>query len=437
MRKSLAPSWGDTLWLERSVTPHHTDLLDAQNKVLFDTLCAAKPRLLGIASAIDVLPGFHRKLVLHAGPPIGWDDMQPAMQAAVAGALVFEGLVPDLDSATRLAANDIEYAPAHDRRAAGAMAGIITASMPVFVVEEETSGAHAYATINEGLGQALRFGANGPDVLKRLAWIRDEFAPLLNRALVLHGPTDLKLIIAEALRRGDECHNRNKAATTLFFREIAPDLVMTGARHHKIAAALRFIAGNDHFFLSLSMAHAKATMLAVEQRQIGSLVTTMAGNGRKVGLRVSGTGDRWFTAPAEVAAVRLFEGHTIADATPTMGDSYITEALGLGAFALAAAPAITEFIGGTVAEMIARADEMRKITFGEHPHFLIPALGFRGVPSSIDVLRVAQTGIAPLINTGVASRRPGVGQIGAGMQSLPLACFVEASEAMLAMSEPR
>ena len=184
-------------------------------------------------------------------------------------------------------------------------AGIVDRDGAFLLVEEETSGAHAYATINEGLGHALRFGANGPDVLKRLAWIRDEFAPLLNRALVLPGPTDLKLMIAEALRRGAACHNRNKAATTLFFREIAPDLVMTGARHHKIAAALRFIAGNDHFFLSLSMAHAKATMLAVEQRQIGSLVTTMAGNGRKVGLRVSGTGDRWFTAPAEVAAVRL------------------------------------------------------------------------------------------------------------------------------------
>ena len=432
-----APSWLIGLGSSDPVIQLSTDALDAQNNVLFDTLCAARPQLVGIAPAGDVLPGFHRKLVLHAGPPIDWDNMQPAMQAAVAGALVFEGLTPNLVTARRLAANNIEYAPAHDHRAAGAMAGIISASMPVFVVEDETSGAHAYATINEGLGQALRFGANSPDVLKRLTWIRDEFAPLLNQAIVLHGPIDLKLMIAEALRRGDECHNRNKAATTLFFREIAPDLVMTGAPHDKIAAALRFIAGNDHFFLSLSMAHAKATMLAVEQRQIGSLVTTMAGNGREVGVRVSGIGDRWFTAPAEVAAVRLFEGHTIADATPTMGDSYITEALGLGAFALAAAPAIVEFIGGNVAEMIARSDEMRKITFAEHPQFLIPSIGFKGVPSGIDVVRVARTNVAPLINTGVASRRPGVGQIGAGMQSLPLACFVEASKALPAMSGSR
>jgi hypothetical protein len=414
------------------MSPSPADTLEAQNRSLFETLCGAKPHLLGIASAIDALPGFHRKLVLHAGPPIGWGAMQPAMQAAICGALVFEGLAPDLEAAQKLAASEIEYASAHDRRAAGAMAGIVTASMPVFVVEDEVSGERAYATINEGLGKTLRFGANGPDVLKRLAWIRDAFAPLLNRALTAHGAIDLRLMIAEALRRGDECHNRNKAATTQFFREIAPDLVMTGAPHAEIAAALRFIAGNDHFFLNISMAHAKAVMLSVERRQIGSLVTTMAGNGREVGVRVSGAGGRWFTAPAEVAAVRLFEGHTIEDATPTMGDSYITEALGLGAFALSAAPAIAEFIGGTVAELTARSEEMRKITVGEHPVFLIPALGFRGVPSGIDVHLVVQSGLAPVVNTGVASRRPGVGQIGAGMQSLPLRCFTDAAAALKA-----
>jgi hypothetical protein len=414
------------------MNPLSADAPEMQNKSLFETLCGAKPHLLGVASAVDALPGFHRKLVLHAGPPIGWDAMQPAMQAAIVGALVFEGLAPDLEAAQKLAASEIEYASAHDRRAAGAMAGIVTASMPVFVVEDEVSGERAYATINEGLGKTLRFGANGPDVLKRLTWIRDAFAPLLNRALTAHGPIDLRLMIAEALRRGDECHNRNKAATTQFFREIAPDLVLTGAPHAEIAAALRFIAGNDHFFLNISMAHAKAVMLSVERRQIGSLVTTMAGNGRDVGIRVSGTGSRWFTAPAEVAAVRLFEGHSIEDATPTMGDSYITEALGLGAFALSAAPAIAEFVGGTVAELTARSEEMRKITVGEHPVFLIPALGFRGVPSGIDVHRVAQTGLAPVVNTGVASRRPGVGQIGAGMQSLPLRCFTDAAGALTA-----
>ena len=253
--------------------------------------------LKSVRLAGDVIPGFTRKMILHAGPPIVWQDMPPAMQAAIAGGIVFEGLTTELDASYELAASgEIEFGSAHDHRAVGAMAGVITASMPVFVVEEKASGELAFASINEGLGKALRFGANGPEVLQRLAWIRDEFAPLIDRALTAHGPIDLAAHVAEALRRGDECHNRNKAATAQFFREIAADLVATGASIERVTPALRFIAGNDHFFLSLSMAHAKAVMLTVERKQIGSVVTAIAGNGRQVGIRVSGTGNRWFTA---------------------------------------------------------------------------------------------------------------------------------------------
>jgi len=219
------------------------------------------------------------------------------------------------------------------------MTGIITATMPVLVFEDEVSGERAYVTMNEGLGKTLRFGANGPDVLARLAWIRDRFAPLLKRALEIHGAMDIKRQVSEALRRGDECHNRNKAATSGFLRAIAAPLVETQAPHADIAEALRFIGGNDHFFLSLSIGHAKATTLAMEAVGGGSLVTTMAGNGRNVGIRLSATGKKWYTAPASVANVKLFAGQSIADATPTMGDSYVTEVIGLGAFALSAAPA--------------------------------------------------------------------------------------------------
>jgi hypothetical protein len=404
-------------------------LSDGANATLFRMIEASQPRLIGLAPAIDVVPGLTADLILHAGPPITWDRMPSAMQSAVAGALVFEGRTADLDAATRLAASGtIQYAPAHDHQSVGAMAGVITASMPVFIVEDETSKLRSFVTVNEGLGKALRFGANGPDVLRRLDYIRRMLAPLLNRALAIGGPIDLKSLIAEALRRGDECHNRNKAATSLFLREIAPALVETQAPHAEIAAALRFIAGNDHFFLSLSMAHAKAITLGLERAASGSLVTVMAGNGREIGIRTSGSGQRWFTAPAEVADVRLFDGHSIEEATPTMGDSYVTEAIGLGGFALAAAPAIAEFIGGSVDDLAQRSDRMRDIAVGEHSHFVIPQLAFRGVPSGIDVHRVASQRTTPTVNTGVASRHPGVGQIGAGVQSFPLAPFVEASE---------
>ena len=405
--------------------------LDLANSEVFERLCTARPMLVGMSTAREAIPEMDSHLVLHAGPPVTWQRMAPAMRAAVCGGLVFEGLAASIGEAEMLAASGaIRFAPAHDHDAAGAMAGIITASMPVFVVEEEKSGVRAYVSVNEGLGKALRFGANGPEVLQRLRWMRDEFHPLLGEALAKAGPMDLKAMVAEALRRGDEAHNRNKAATSQFFREIAVPLLATRAPHEKLEAALRFIGGNDHFFLSLSIAHAKATSLYAEQIGRGSIVTVMAGNGVEVGIRVAGLGRRWFTAPAGVATVTLFPGHGIEEATPTIGDSYITESIGLGAFALAAAPAIASFIGGTVEELLARSETMRDITVGEHPDFVMPALGFRGVPCGIDVRRVVATGIAPLINTGIASNIAGVGQIGAGIQEIPLACFDQAASAL-------
>jgi len=406
---------------------------DQQNAKVLAALHGARPHLVSLARAGEVIPELDDGLVLHAGPPITWNDMVPAMRAAVAGGLVFDRKANDLEAAAGLAASKaIRFAPAHDFRAAGAMTGIITPTMPVFVFEDETSGERAFVTVNEGLGKALRFGANSAAVLERLTWIRDRFAPLLKRAVEIHGPMDIKQQISEALRRGDECHNRNKAATSGFLRAIAAPLVETGAPHADIAEAFRFIGGNDHFFLSLSIGHAKATTLAMEKVGGGSLVTTMAGNGRSVGIRTSAGGKRWFTAPASVASIKLFAGQSIADATPTMGDSYVTEVIGLGAFALAAAPAIAEFIGGTVAELCERAESMRAITISEHPQFLIPALGFRGTPCGIDVRKVSEKSLPPLVNTGVASRVPGAGQIGAGTQSFPLACFVDAAASLAA-----
>ena len=411
--------------------------LSQANQQIFRTLAAARPRLLGLAAAKDAVPGMHSHLVLHAGPPLAWDEMPGAMRAAIDGALVFEGLAPDLESARTLAASGrIDYGSAHDHQAAGAMAGIITASMPVFIAEDEDTGMRAYTTINEGLGKALRFGANTPEVIARLVWMRDRFAPLLDRAIREKGGLDLKAIVAESLRRGDECHNRNKAATSQFFREIAPSLVSTGAPHEALVAAMRFIAENDHFFLSLSIAHAKVASLLMERRGGGSVVTVMAGNGAEVGIRVSGAPGRWFTTGASVADVKLFPGHDLDEATPTMGDSYVTEVIGLGAFALAAAPAIASFIGGTVHELNERSERMRRITVAEHPDFLVPSLDFRGVPCCIDVRKVIESGITPLINTGVASSIPGVGQIGAGTQSLPIACFASAYEWLGAQEPP-
>lgn len=414
-----------------AMVSNSSEHLKTENQAVVERLFAAQPLLTGMALAKDVIPEMHPNLVLHAGPPIRWDNMVPAMRAAVLGALVYEGRAATLIDAQKLVESGaISFAPGHDHNAAGAMTGIITASMPVFIVEEKKSGLQAYVTVNEGLGKVLRFGANGPDVIERLRWIRDEFYPLLGEALALAGPMDLKKMVAEALRRGDEVHNRNKSATTQFFKEITPSLLATGAPHKKLEAALRFIANNDHFFLSLSIAHAKATSLYVEELGVGSTVTVMAGNGVEVGIRVGQLGKEWFTAPARTGDIKLFAGYTMDDATPTMGDSYITESIGLGAFALAAAPAIASFIGGSVQDLLARSEAMRQISLAEHPDFVIPALDFRGVPCPIDVCKVTETGVAPLINTGIASNKPGVGQIGAGIQQIPLECFHKAAAAL-------
>jgi hypothetical protein len=393
-----------------------------------DRIVRGHPFWVDLLPAIDAIPGMRRDLILHAGPPLSWDEMVPPMQAAIAGALVLEGLSEDLEAAAALAASGrIAFAPAHDFRAVGPMAGIISPSMPVFVVRNETFGNSAFASVNEGLGKALRFGANDRTVLARLRWIRDVLAPALAAAVRRRGPLDLRELVTEALHRGDECHNRNKAATALFLTHIASPLVRS-ASADVAATCLDFIGGNDHFFLNLSMAHSKSVLDPAQGIHGSTVVTAMAGNGVRFGLRVAGLGTEWITAPAEVPNGRWFAGYGAADAVPLMGDSYVSEAVGIGAFAMASAPAIAGFIGGRASDLVEHSVRMYAITVREHPIFTIPFLNYRGTPVGIDAERVVQSAIVPILNTGIAGRHPGVGQIGAGVATPPLACFVEACE---------
>jgi hypothetical protein len=399
----------------------------AANAAAVERLVGGRPMLVDVRPALDVVPGMRPDLILHAGPPLAWDEMAPPMQAAVQGALVHAGRAATLEEAARRARDGgVEFAPAHDHGMVGPMAGVVCAPMPVFVVRNEPYGNLAFATINEGLGRVLRYGANDEAVLARLAWIRDVLAPSLAAALRRTGPLDLRQMVAEALHRGDEAHNRNKAGTALFIRHVAPALCR-GTDGETAARCIEFIGGNDHFFLNLSIAHSKALTDAVGAIPGSSVVTAMAGNGVRFGLRVSGLGREWITAPPDPPVGRMFEGFTQADGVPLMGDSYVSEVAGVGAFAMAAAPAIAGFIGGTAGDMTAHTRRMYGITVAEHPMFTIPALDFRGTPVGIDVDRVAATGVQPVLNTGIACRRPGVGQVGAGIAAAPLACFREAS----------
>jgi Protein of unknown function (DUF1116) len=385
---------------------------------------------------VDCLParevlGLDERIVLHSGPPLSWEHACPTMQAAILCAIRYEGWAADDAAGRRLVQSGrITLSPCHHAGAAGPMTGIITASMPVFVVENHPLGNRAHATVNEGLGKVLRFGANDAGVIARLGWLAREAGPLLGAALRSAGGLDLRALMAQALRMGDELHQRNIAASALLARALLPHLARAAADTGAVARLADFIAGNDQFFLNLAMAAAKAAADPCLGIPGSTMVATMARNGTDFGIRVAGLGDRWFTAPVNMPEGLYFPGFTADDANPDMGDSAIVETVGLGGFAMAASPAVVRFVGaGGLRDAIRITEEMAEITLGEHPHFRISTLDERGAPVGIDIRKVVETGITPLINTGIAGRTPGTGQIGAGVVRAPLACFERALDA--------
>ena len=408
--------------------------IEAANTRATELYLAAQPKLAGLGVAREVLPGMERRMILHAGPPIAWERMCGPMQGAITGAIVYEGWAEDADEARKLAASgDIAFEPCHHHGAVGPMAGIISPSMPVWMVTESASGKRTFSNLNEGLGKVLRFGANGPEVIARLKWIEKTLAPVLRAGLEKLGEVELKPLMAQALHMGDEVHNRNAAASSLLIKRLVPSLLRSGAPAGDVAAAIEFIAGNDHFFLNISMAACKAMLDAAQGVSGSSMVTAMARNGVDFGIRVSGLGERWFTTPAPVVDGLYFSGYEKKHAAPDLGDSAITETAGLGGFAMAAAPAIVKFVGGSAQDAIANTLAMTHITLRRNGAFTLPALDFAGTPACIDARRVVDTGILPVINTGIAHREAGIGQIGAGVTRAPLACFTQAVSALSKM----
>jgi hypothetical protein len=408
--------------------------VEAANAEAVRRIVQGRPVLIGMGIARDVIPGYHDRLILHAGPPVTWGRMCGPQRGAVMGVLVYEGLAKDEREAADLAASDgVEFAPCHHYHAVGPMAGIVSPSMPVFVVKNETFGNLAYATQNEGLGRVLRYGAYGSDVYQRLHWMADVLYPTLQAAVEsIQGGIDLRALISQALHMGDECHNRNRAGTSLFLRAVTPAIVRTCPDREQAAQVFEFIERNDHFFLNLSMPAAKAMLEPAEGIEGATIVTVMARNGTDFGIRLSGMPDRWFTASAGIVQGLYLPGFSAADANPDIGDSTITETAGFGGFAMAAAPAIARFVGGTARDAVKATQEMYEICFSEHEHFTIPALDFRGTPLGIDVRWVAATGILPRLNTGIAHRKPGIGMVGAGVLHAPAVCFAEAFQAIQA-----
>jgi hypothetical protein len=401
--------------------------IEQANRSAVERLIAARPRLVGTARAADVVPGIGTRTLLHAGPPIAWERMSGPLRGAVIGALLYEGWARDAAEAAEMAAaGEVRFDPCHHHAAVGPMAGVLSPSMAVYVVEDAVDGRRAFSGINEGYGKVLRYGAFAPEVLARLRALNEELAPLLGAAIGAAGGVDLKALLSEALHMGDEGHNRNKAGSLLLLRALAPHLGAADADAAQRAEALRYLGENALAVLNPVMAACKLAADAAHGVERSTVVSTMARNGTDFGIRVSGLGDRWFTAPSAVPDGLYFAGFSAADANPDIGDSTITETAGIGAYAMAAAPAIVSFIGGTPRDAVDATLEMYEITVAEHPQLTIPTLGFRGTPVGIDLRKVVELGIAPRVNTGIAHREAGVGQIGAGLVRPPLSVFEDA-----------
>jgi hypothetical protein len=393
----------------------------------------ARPMLVGLGTAREVIPGMRDNLILHAGPPIRWERMSGPLRGAILGALIFEGRAADAEAAEALAASgQIEFAPCHEYGAVGPMAGVTSPSMAVYIVENLTHGNRTFSNLNEGYGKVLRYGAYQQDVQDRLRFIHDVLAPVLAAAIERSGGLDIRALLAEALHMGDEGHNRNKAGSILYTKLLAPHLARAAKDGEQAASILQMLGDNALAVLNPVMAACKAMCDAAADIEGSTIVTTMARNGTDFGIRVSGLGGTWFTAPAQVPDGLYFPGFGAKDANRDIGDSTITETAGIGGFAMAAAPAIVTFVSGKPKDAIDATLEMYEITFAEHKYFTIPALDFRGTPTGIDLRKVVETGITPRINTGIAHQQAGVGQVGAGLVRPPMEIF---EAALLAFAE--
>ncbi|TAK10720.1 MAG: DUF1116 domain-containing protein [Anaerolineae bacterium] len=401
--------------------------IDKANQTTVERMMSARPILKGVARAKDVIPGMKPNLLLHAGPPIEWARMSGPLRGAVIGALILEGLAKDEKQAVKMVeAGEVEFDPCHHHQTVGPMAGVTSSSMMVYELDNVTHGNKAYSNLNEGYGKVLRYGAYSEDVLAKLRWMNEEMGPLLAEALATTEGIDIRALLSESLHMGDEGHNRNKAGSILYTAKLAPLLAKVSKKADTLSEILKFLGDNALSVLNPVMAACKAMADAGHGIEGSTVVTTMARNGTDFGLRVSGMGDQWFTAPAEVPDGLYFPGYTSADANRDIGDSTITETAGIGAFAMAAAPAIVTFVSGTPQDAINATLEMYEITTAEHAAFTIPQLDFRGTPTGIDIRKVVEFGITPRVNTGIAHKEAGVGQVGAGLVRPPMKIFEDA-----------
>ena len=407
--------------------------IEKANAEATERMMEARPVLVGMGKALAVIPGMRENLLLHAGPPITWERASGPMQGAITGALIFEGKAKDEAGAQALVeSGEIELEPCHHHQTVGPMAGVTSPSMSVYILENQTHGNKSFSNLNEGYGKVLRYGAYSKEVLDRLRWMEEVMAPVLTKAIEASGGIDIRALLAEALHMGDEGHNRNKAGSLLFTKTLAPFIVKATDDTDVASDIIRALGDNALSVLNPVMAACKAMVDAAHGIEGSTIVSVMARNGTDFGIRVSGLGDRWFTAPVATPQGLYFPGFEAKDASGDIGDSTITETAGIGGFAMASAPAIVTFVSGTPQDAINATLEMYEICYSEHKYFSIPPLDFRGTPTGIDIRKVVEKGITPRVNTGIAHKNAGVGQVGAGLVRPPMSMF---EEALIAFAE--
>jgi hypothetical protein len=405
-----------------ALSPELRAKIDAANAKTVDIIHQADPVLIDVRPAREVIPGMTDRMVLHSGPPVDWRHMCGAQRGSVLGAVLLEGWATTAEEATSLLERDaIRLEPNHHHGAVGPMAGATTASVPVFVVRNAPFG--NIACSRSSLHQ---FGEYHEDALAGLRSWRDIFAPSIGAAVRHLGGVPLKPIISKALQMGDELHNRPIAASSVLSIILAPALAECGLPHDKLVATLKFLSTAEFLFLPVAMAAAKATLDAAQGIDHSTVVTCMTRNGYEFGIRVSGLGDQWFTAPSPRPDGAFVPGYSQEDAGLDMGDSAVTETVGWGAFVLAGALGLLPQLGAKLESAVAQSQRMRDITLSASPSFLIPALGFAGAPVGIDLRKVLDTGVTPLIDTAIAHKDPGHGYIGGGIVNAPMECFIKA-----------
>ena len=401
---------------ERAVT--------AANAEAIERVLASEPWLVGVRPAGEVVPGLAANQVLHAAPPAPWSELSPLIRSGVVGAALFEGLATTREEAEqKAAAGEITVGAAQDHAAMAGGVGSIPASLPVMVLEDRANGNRAYHFLMEGFGRTLVLGMYDDEVEERLSWFRDELGPALDAAISALSGIDCRTLMAEALRRGDELHNRNSAATSMFAERLARGFAKAAVPAATQERAFALMLENTQFFVPVPLAATKLALDAADGIEGSSLLVGCGANGRDCGIKVAGLPGQWFTAPAEVPEGVLFDGFGLEDAGPSCGDSLLVECYGLGATLLPAAPALWGTVGADEARARAITEDAATIALGEHSDYRVPALSNRGAPIGVDVRRVVETGVRPTIDIVMVHPEPGRGVVGFGLTQPPFACF--------------